>query len=141
MMWSCKRSDYNNPTVFTDPYVNRLRELRPGVLRNWGDQLGSTLDNQLATPFARQGNAYSPRHRIARNYHYSLHEFLQLSQVVGAEPWYVIPPTFTGSELQNLVALFSCASRQPSLREYPRPTGSTRPLDLCIWSNPFGIWQ
>ena len=99
-----QRSDYNNPTVFTDPFVNRLRELRPGVIRNWGDQLGSSLSNQLATPFARRGTGYSPKDRVAMGYHYSLHEFLQLAQYVGAEPWYVVPPTWSPAELQNFMA-------------------------------------
>jgi len=59
-------ADNTNPTVFTDAFVNRLKELRPGVLRDWGNQLGSTLDMQLA------------------------------------EPWYVIPVTFSPEDMSNL---------------------------------------
>ena len=37
-------------------------------------------------------------------YTYSLPEFLQLCRETGAEPWYVIPPTFSPADLANLVA-------------------------------------
>lgn len=101
------RRDFTNSTVFVDPYVDRLKELRPGILRNWGAQLGSSLDNQLAEPWARKTTGHSPKFSVARDYHYSLHEFLELADVVGAEPWYVIPPTFTPAEVQNLMAYLS----------------------------------
>jgi hypothetical protein len=98
-----QRANQTNPTVFSDRFVALLRELNPGILRNWGLQLGSSLDNQLAPPGTRRTTDHSPRNPIARSYHYSLHEFLQLSQYLGAEPWYVIPPTFSADEMQNLM--------------------------------------
>ena len=98
------RNDDPNPTAFSQELVNKLKELQPGLLRNWGDQLGSSLDNQLADPFGRKTTAYRPHDRLATMWHYSLPEFLQLCQAVGAEPWYVIPPTFTPQELDNLIA-------------------------------------
>lgn len=99
------RRGQNNPTVFSDKVVTRLLELQPGILRNWGmEQLGSTLDNQLAVPWARRTNGYEPNQAVANQWHYSLHEFLELAALIDAEPWYVIPPTFSTTELQNLVA-------------------------------------
>lgn len=99
------RRGQTNPTVFSDKLVARLQELRPGILRNWGmHQLGSTLDNQLAEPWARRTNGYRPDQQVATQWHYSLHEFLELTAWVGAEPWIVIPPSFSASELQELVA-------------------------------------
>ena len=95
-------TDDTNPTVFTDAFVNRLKELRPGVLRDWGNQLGSTLDVQLAEPWARGTQGYRPHERIPNDYSYSLHEFLQLCKEVGAEPWYVIPVTFSPDDMSNL---------------------------------------
>ncbi|MBN2005818.1 MAG: hypothetical protein JXA21_20845 [Anaerolineae bacterium] len=95
-------ADDANPTVFTDAYVNLLKELRPGILRDWSNQFGSTLDIQLAEPWARQTQGYRPHERSADSYSYSLHEFLELCVEVGAEPWYVIPPTFTAEELDGL---------------------------------------
>ena len=93
-----------NPTTFTDTFVNRLKELRPGVLRDWRVQSGASLDNELAEPFARKRTGYRPHQREADNFGYSLHEFLELCKEVGAEPWYVISPTFSQEDLDNLAA-------------------------------------
>ena len=100
---SLKRASYGG-NEFSDRFVQDLRELNPGIIRNWGVQLGSTLDNQLANQFARKPTGYSPRVRVADQYHYSIHSFLQLAQQVGAEPWIVIPVSWTSAELQNFMA-------------------------------------
>ena len=102
-----ERNGQTNPTAFSDKFVDYLKELQPGILRNWGGergQLGSTLDNQLSVPFGRKTTEYRPEYRKARGFHYSLHDFLTLCKLVGAEPWYVIPPTFTREEMSNLAA-------------------------------------
>ncbi|HRI89538.1 MAG TPA: hypothetical protein PK869_14795, partial [Candidatus Hydrogenedentes bacterium] len=91
------------PIAFTDAFVDRLKELRPGVLRNWSAQHGDTLDNQLSEPFARKTNAYSPKQRVAGEWGFSLHEFLELCHESGAEPWYVMPPTWTATEVRQLM--------------------------------------
>jgi alpha-L-arabinofuranosidase len=96
-------TDDGNPTVFTDAYVDRLKELQPGILRDWSNQLGCTLDNQLAVPWARRTCGFRPDRDTAGAYAYSLHEFLELCREVGAEPWYVIPPTFSPDDLTNLI--------------------------------------
>jgi len=99
------RSGQTNPTVFSDKLVASLQELRPGTLRNWGmHQLGSTLDNQLAEPWARRATGYRPDQEVATQWHYSIHEFLELAALIDTEPWIVIPPSFSTVELQNLVA-------------------------------------
>ncbi len=98
------RRDYTNPTVFTDKVVHALNELQPGILRDWGGQLGSTFENQIAPPFARKTTGHSPRAGQPLNYTYSLHEFLELADHIDAEPWYVIPPTWTDAEVRALVA-------------------------------------
>jgi len=105
---SLHRRDWTNPTAFTDTFVNRLKELNPGVLRDWRVQFGASLDNELAEEHARKLTGWRPHSRRADTYGYSLHEFLQLCQEVGAEPWYSIPPTFTGEEYTNLAA-YLCA--------------------------------
>ena len=98
------KAGQTNPTVFSDSFVEVLKEYKPGILRDWGHQLGSSLDNQLADPFARKTTNHRPHDRYALNFHYSLHEFLELAAEVGAEPWYVIPPTFSNEEMANLAA-------------------------------------
>lgn len=105
-------TDNENPTVFTDSFVDRLLELRPGVLRYWGGQLGATLDDQLAEPFARRTNGYSPRTRNAGSWPYSLHEFLELCAHVGADPWYIMPPTFSQSEIEGLVEYLAAPAQE-----------------------------
>lgn len=97
-----------NPTAFTDRFVDLLKGLNPGVLRDWRTQFGASLDNELSDPFARKLTGWRPHERKATLWGYSLHEFLELCEEVGAEPWYVIPPTFTPEELQNLSA-YLCA--------------------------------
>ena len=102
-----QNSGHQNPTPFTDSYVYLMKQLQPGVLRYWGAQLGSSLDNQLASPWARKTNGFDPFNRNPEEFTYSLHEFLQLAQFLDSEPWYVIPPTFTAAEMQNLIAYLS----------------------------------
>ena len=97
------RADYTNPTAFTDKFVDRLKELNPGILRDWRNMFGDTLDLQLAEPWARRTQGWRPHEREPGEYGYSLHEFLELCQEVGAEPWYVIAPTFSPEDLVNLV--------------------------------------
>jgi len=92
-----------NPTVFTDAFVDRMRALRPGILRDWSTQLGATLDAQLAEPFARPTNGSRPDSHSPGSYGYSLPEFLELAREVGAEPWYVMPPTLSPEDLLGLV--------------------------------------
>lgn len=98
------RANQSNPTAFSDRFVSRLQELHPGIIRNWGAQLGSSLDSQLAPAWGQRSNGYSPRSRVAENFHYALPEFLHLADYLDAEPWYVIPPTFSPEELSNLMA-------------------------------------
>ena len=99
--------DQRNPTEFSDKFIQQLRELNPGVIRFWGKQLGSSLDNQIAEPWARKTVGHDPHEGTPHDYNYSLHEFLELAQYLGVEPWYVVPPTFTPAEMRNLVAYLS----------------------------------
>lgn len=107
---SLEPAGQKNPTVFTDAFVNRLKELRPGILRNWSSQHGDTLDNQLAGPLARKTNGYSPKQRAAGEWGFSLHEFLQLCKEVDAQPWYVIPPMWSERDVRGLVEYLASPS-------------------------------
>jgi hypothetical protein len=49
-----------NPTIFTDRVVNLLKEYNPGVLRNWGGQLGASLKSELDYDFAKTTHGYKP---------------------------------------------------------------------------------
>ena len=129
-----QRRDYTNPTAFSDKLVDALQELNPGVLRNWGNQLGSSLENQLADPWARKPTGYSPRARVALNYDYSLHEFLELAELIDAEPWYVIPPTWTEQEMRDLMAYLAAPAGQSAWADRRVALGQEAP-----WTEVFPV--
>lgn len=87
-------------TSFRSEVIAALRVLHPGYLRDWQGQLGDTLANRLAPPFARHPTRYRPGEET--QYSYSLPEFLDLCQSVGALPWIVVPTTFSAVELTGL---------------------------------------
>ena len=119
-----ERADQENPTVFTDLFVQRLRELNPGIVRNWSTQLGATLETELSEVWGRKTNGYKPG-GSASAWGYSLHEFLELTQELNkysemrvnteSEPWYVIPPTFSSEDLQGLIEYLAA----PAIPENP----------------------
>jgi hypothetical protein len=95
--------DSTNPTAFRDPVVNALKSFNPGILRYWVEDLGDSLDNEIALPFARQRANYSSRILLHEDLLYGLHEFLELCDLLHAEPWYIVPTTFTTQEMTNLL--------------------------------------
>jgi len=105
--------DPSNTTVFRDPVINALRALRPGLLRNWSWQLGDSLDNQIASPFARLRSGFSSRATTEYDLKYSLHEFLELCELIGTEPWYVLPITTTPEELTHLLEYLGGPANTP----------------------------
>jgi hypothetical protein len=90
------------PFPFRAQVVEALSRLRPGYLRDWQGQLGDTLANRLAEPFARRASRYRPDGLNGADFGYSLPEFLDLCQRVGASPWIVVPTTFSDEELLGL---------------------------------------
>lgn len=87
---------------FAPDLVTRLEELRPGYLRDWQGQLGDTLENRIAPPFARRSTRYRPGANPF--YLYGLEEFLALNHYIGSRPWVVMPTTFSAEEAQALGA-------------------------------------
>ena len=101
---SLRRAEYDSPTRFSDRVIEAVEGMNPGILRFWASNLSNSLDNALSAEFAHKPTGFSPKRRVGLFFTYSLHEFLLLSELVNAEPWYVIPPTFTQEEAENLVA-------------------------------------
>jgi hypothetical protein len=95
--------DAANPTAFRLEVLHALKDLRPGIVRYWANQLGDTLDNQIADPFARRRSGFSFWSNEADQIEYGLHEFLALCEAVGAEPWYVVPTAFSLDEMRGLI--------------------------------------
>ena len=95
----------DNPTPFRNAVVDRLRELHPGVLRYMdnGTDFGSTIDNMIAVPFARQRAGYSQNSAEQDDIPIGLVEFLQLCQAIDAEPWFTVPNAVSNTEMQNLI--------------------------------------
>jgi hypothetical protein len=99
--------DATNRTAFRDEVVETLRELRPGVLRLMSShaQLGSTMDNLLAPPLARQRPGFSTWLTTMEDIPVGIPEFLELCDEVGAEPW-IVMPTATSKEGTQRLAEF-----------------------------------
>jgi alpha-L-arabinofuranosidase len=92
-----------NSSPFRDEVVATLKKLNPGVLRyNDGSNTGSTIDNIIAPAFARQ-RAGATGSTEYDDVALGLHEFLQLCQTIGAEPYYNLPAATSPTEMQNLV--------------------------------------
>jgi len=96
--------DASNGTAFRDEVVETLRELRPGVLRLMSAhaQLGSTVDNLLAPPLARQRPGFSTWMTTMEDVPVGIPEFLELCREVGAEPWIVAPTAMSAEEAREL---------------------------------------
>lgn len=98
-------SSSNNRTVFRDDVVSTLSALHPGSLRYMDGMpsFGSSIDNMLTPAFGRQRAGSSTQQIEQDDIAIGLHEFLQLCQTVGAEPWYNLPPAISATEMQNLI--------------------------------------
>ncbi len=107
--------DPSNLTSFRDPVVAALRMLQPGILRLWGGNgyLGETLDNLLTPDFGRQRAEYSAWSTSADQISYGLHDFLVLCHAVGAEPWLVVPSTFSESDAANFIEYLAGDGEKP----------------------------
>jgi alpha-L-arabinofuranosidase len=95
----------DNPTAFRDEVVSTLRDLKPGVLRymDSGTNFGSSIDNMIAPAFARKRAGASTQNAEQGDVPLGLPEFLQLCQVLGAEPWYTMPAGMSPAEMQSLI--------------------------------------
>ncbi|MEK6873343.1 MAG: hypothetical protein AABW91_00710 [Nanoarchaeota archaeon] len=97
-----ERTDQTNPTDFSDALVNRLKELNPGIIRDWSGQLGAGLDQQTGDVYGEGTDGFKIGN-FNGDFHYTLNQFLKLTKEVNADPWYVIPPTYTQQEAQGLM--------------------------------------
>lgn len=86
-----------------------LSALRPGLLRDWQGQLGDTLENRLAPPYARRASRYRPAG--SAEFGYSIPEVLDLCRETGARPWIVAPPAFSDEEWRGLGRYLAASAR------------------------------
>ena len=95
--------DPTNTTAFRDEIVSALREYRPAVLRSGVEYFAETLDNLLTPSIARQRTLWSVYRTQQDVTQYSLHEFLELCELTGAEPWFNFPIVFSNDEMSALM--------------------------------------
>lgn len=107
--------DPTNHTAFRDEVLETLRQLHPGVLRLMSShaQLGSTINNLLAPPFARQRPGFSTWMTTMEDIPVGIPEFLELCREVGAEPWIVAPTAMSDQEARILAEYLSGSSATP----------------------------
>ncbi len=103
-----------NPTAYRNAVVNTLKSLQPGVLRYMTlSDYGTSLDNVIAVPFARQRAGWSPGATEQDEVPMGLEEFLVLCQTVGAEPWYTMPGGISATDMQNLIQFLAGDASTP----------------------------
>ena len=102
----------SNRTAFRDEVVDTLRDLHPGVIRLMSShaQLGSTVDNLLKVPMARQRSGFSTWASSMEDIPVGIPEFLELCSEVGAEPWIVAPTAMTREEARELAEYLAGAA-------------------------------
>ena len=93
-----KEGESENLTAFRDPFVDLLKRLKPGVLRQL-QMGGSDLHNNL-TPRLSQlgwtrdfGNMVKGGRNSAKTYDFNMHDYYELCEHVDADPWYCLPGT------------------------------------------------
>jgi hypothetical protein len=96
--------DPANHTAFRDEVVETLKELRPGVLRLMESDagLGSTVENLLSSPAARERSGYRAWFKPSDDVAVGIPEFLELCREIGAEPWIVAPAAMNLYETRDL---------------------------------------
>lgn len=86
---------------FRDEVIEALMFLRPSYLRNFS-LTSDTWENRISPSFARRTWIF---HAVGRKeeaiFGYSLPDFLTLCETVGANPWIVVPATFTDAEYKK----------------------------------------
>jgi hypothetical protein len=95
-----RTEDLNQP--FRHEVFSVLSQLHPAYLRDWQGQLGDTLANRTAAPFARKSYRYRPGDDSQTDFGYGLRDFLDLCVRLQASPWIIVPTVFNDSECAGL---------------------------------------
>lgn len=87
----------SSPSFFRDRVVEVLKEINPSYIRELF-HLGDSLENRISNIENRKAFTIRIAGGQSRSWSYSLDDFLDLCQKVGANPWIVIPTPFTDEE-------------------------------------------
>lgn len=93
--------DPTNTTAFRDPVIAALRDFSPGILRAHVLDLGQSVDDLVAPPFARLRSEFHASATDKGTNQYGWPEFLQLCEFVGAEPYLILPIASTENDIRN----------------------------------------
>lgn len=88
-----------NTTSFRQEVVDLLLKLKPSFIRDTQGQLGDTFQNRIADIYARRAastRAFAGARSLSTLY--SIPDLLALCAQVKANPWIVVPPTFSDEE-------------------------------------------
>lgn len=107
--------DATNHTAFRDEVVQTLKELHPGVLRLMESDagLGSTIENLLSSPVARERSGYRAWFKPSDDIAVGIPEFLELCLETGAEPWIVAPTAMSLDETRKLAEYLAGPATTP----------------------------
>lgn len=95
-------SEENGPSPFRPELIHALRTIHPSFIREL-PAVGDTMKNRIAEPNQRKSwTLRSAGSSGEETYAYSLIEFLDLCKEVQANPWIVVPPTFSDEEYREL---------------------------------------
>lgn len=88
-----------NNTNFRQEIIAVLQKINPSYIRDTQGQLGDTFANRIADSYGRRtvsSRAYAGTRSLSTAY--SIPDLLQLCKIVKANPWIVVPPTFSDEE-------------------------------------------
>jgi hypothetical protein len=114
-------ADPGNPTAFRDPIISLLRQYYatstggpPGLLRDWLNQNGTTLDNWIQPDFSQEPDGHGAGYYIgpggSNAVDLSLPDYLNIVKAVGAVPYLEVPVTFTTTDAANLIEFLASPS-------------------------------
>ncbi len=99
----CKQEGDSNPTIFLDRTVDLFKDMNVGILRALqmgGNSVSNTIYGGLHN-YAKLNNIWGdagPR-GDADKYDYGMHDWFELCEEVGADPWYSLPGTIYPEEI------------------------------------------
>ncbi len=102
-----EREGDQNPTAFRDEIVAALKSYNPGVIRKL-QVGGKTVKSTIMPRLKSHRGANSFYTQVTTNARrslspYGLHEFYELAEYIGSEPWFCLPGTMNKTEMKQFM--------------------------------------
>ncbi len=96
-----------NPTAFRDEIVKAFKSYNPGVIRNL-QMGGTTVESTIRPQIESYRGSYNTYRKVGPEEirslpSYGLHEFYELAEYVGSEPWFSLPGTMNQEEMAQFI--------------------------------------